>query len=241
MSTNLLNFKKEVFSSSMGEDGIIEYIFSIIPSNKICVDVGAWDGIHISNTRNLIVNHSWSSLQVECDAVRHEQLIKNSKEYPVKTSCCFINTTDNSLDRLVEDSGFSTVDFLSIDIDGADYEIFDSIKNFLPSVLCIEVSTGINPISQEVLPLDKATELSGQSLGAMTALANSKGYQLIAFTGNAFYIKNELYPLLGITDNKIETMYQNFLNVITQDHKDYLISQSNRFNLNNPFLQNPLV
>lgn len=221
----------------MGEDGIIEYIFSIIPSNKVCIDIGAWDGIHLSNTRNLIVNHGWASLQIECDAERHEQLVKNSKDYPVKTLCCFVTAKDN-LDRLVEDTGFSTVDFLSIDVDGADYEIFDSIKKFLPSVLCIEVSTGINPMSQEVLSLDKATELSGQSLGAMTALANSKGYQLIAFTGNAFYIKKELYPLLEIVDNRIETMYQNFLNIIAQDHKDYLISQSRRFNLNNPFLAN---
>ncbi len=44
--------------SQHGEDGVIEKIFEIIePGPKFCVEFGAFDGIHNSNMRNLIVNH----------------------------------------------------------------------------------------------------------------------------------------------------------------------------------------
>ena len=50
----LLKYRKNIFSQ-FGEDGIIEKIFSILPNTcKWCVEFGAWDGKHISNTRFLL-------------------------------------------------------------------------------------------------------------------------------------------------------------------------------------------
>ena len=34
------------------------------------MEIGAWDGKHLSNTWNLIVNKGWSGLLVEADPVR---------------------------------------------------------------------------------------------------------------------------------------------------------------------------
>jgi hypothetical protein len=61
MKTNeLLKYKKNIFSQS-GEDGIIKEVFkrleiSNVKLDKNCYEFGAWDGIHLSNTYNLIKN-----------------------------------------------------------------------------------------------------------------------------------------------------------------------------------------
>ena len=57
---NLDNFKKNNYSQN-GEDGIIKEITKRLkldknPKNNWCVEFGAWDGIHGSNTFNLVKN-----------------------------------------------------------------------------------------------------------------------------------------------------------------------------------------
>ena len=62
--------ERAIFSSA-GEDGVIEKIFSIIePTTKYSVEFGAGNGIRASNTRNMIINDGWSSLQIEGDRAR---------------------------------------------------------------------------------------------------------------------------------------------------------------------------
>ncbi|CAN0123266.1 unnamed protein product [Heterosigma akashiwo] len=47
--------------------------------NKWCVEFGAWDGKHLSNTWSLINEHGWSSVQIEGDP-------ENSKSWPPVTA-----------------------------------------------------------------------------------------------------------------------------------------------------------
>lgn len=58
----LIQFAQDVTSQN-GEDGILRHIFEVLlppPENGIrwCVDVGAWDGRHLSNTFSLLVGTS---------------------------------------------------------------------------------------------------------------------------------------------------------------------------------------
>jgi hypothetical protein len=63
--TWLLDFKSDTYSQT-GEDGIIKKILEIIPQNdKWCVDFGAWDGLYLSNTRNLIETKGYSAILIE--------------------------------------------------------------------------------------------------------------------------------------------------------------------------------
>ena len=46
-------FASNVYSTQ-GEDGLIDVVFRVLPpKNKWCVEFGAWDGFHLSNTANL--------------------------------------------------------------------------------------------------------------------------------------------------------------------------------------------
>jgi hypothetical protein len=53
----LIKFSRDNTSQN-GEDGIIAKMFELLPpssSPRFCVDVGAWDGLHLSNTFSLLV------------------------------------------------------------------------------------------------------------------------------------------------------------------------------------------
>jgi hypothetical protein len=68
-------------TSQSGEDGILQRIFDLIslsenPRNRWCVDVGAWDGKHLSNTYNLLTRPDsvWKGVLIEADQMRFQQL-----------------------------------------------------------------------------------------------------------------------------------------------------------------------
>lgn len=69
-------------TSQCGEDGILREIFRLVgfsSSQPICVDVGAWDGIHLSNTRSLLAptsgeNLQWSGYLFEANEERAQML-----------------------------------------------------------------------------------------------------------------------------------------------------------------------
>ena len=80
----LLHYAKNITSQG-GEDGILETLFHYLFSNgdrndkKFLVDIGAWDGIHLSNSRSLLKddsNYEWGGILIEADSSRCELLKK---------------------------------------------------------------------------------------------------------------------------------------------------------------------
>src|SRR4030042_2067763 len=48
----------------------------------------------------------------------------------------------------------------------------------------------------------------GNSLRALVELGKRKGYELIATTSlNAFFVREDLFPLVGVSDNSVETLF----------------------------------
>jgi hypothetical protein len=141
---NLLSHRRNIYSQN-GEDGIIEIIFSEIGiEHYACCEFGAWDGIHLSNCRKLILE-GWNAVMIEGDADKFNDLCKTYKDNDrVKAINMFIDSENNSLDRILGDNKIENLDFLSIDIDGLDYQIFESLK-IRPRVICVEINAGHSP------------------------------------------------------------------------------------------------
>ena len=106
--------------SQWGEDGIIEKIFSIVgTSEKTCIEFGAWDGFHFSNTANLWTQ-SWKGILIEGKRKRYKELRKNTQGY----NCICINQYvekegKNKLENILRRNRIDhEIDLLSIDIDG---------------------------------------------------------------------------------------------------------------------------
>ena len=63
--TWLLEHKRDVYSQC-GVDGVIAKCLEIVPArDRWCVEFGAWDGLHLSNTANLILNDGYSAVRLD--------------------------------------------------------------------------------------------------------------------------------------------------------------------------------
>ncbi|MCK4358855.1 MAG: FkbM family methyltransferase, partial [Candidatus Cloacimonetes bacterium] len=206
----LLKYRKDIASQN-GEDGIIEKIFEIIPDHdKWCVEFGAWDGKHLSNTYNLIENHDWSGVLIEgnkkkCDQIKNNTYSGNDKVF-VFNKFVKISGNDTLDDILSETKIPKNFDFLIIDIDGNDYHIFKSLVNYRPKLVIIEYNCAI-PDNIEFVQAPNFKVRHGHSILSLTKLAKLKGYELICINGdNAFFIDKQYFDLFNIEDNSIRSL-----------------------------------
>lgn len=200
----LLEHKADVYSQT-GEDGIIEAILSRIGErDRWCVEFGAWDGQHLSNTRNLIETQDYRAVLIEGDAARCAALGKfyegNNRIFPLNAFVGFDEAT--GLDSLLRKTPIpADFDFLSIDIDGNDYHVWNAVRQYRPKLVVIEFNPTI-PTECHFVQQPDPNVNQGSSLSALTALATSKGYQLACVLQfNAFFVRDDLFPNLEIADN----------------------------------------
>ncbi|MCL4352882.1 MAG: FkbM family methyltransferase [Patescibacteria group bacterium] len=213
---DLIGHKKNYFSQN-GEDGIIERIFSIIGApTKKCCEFGAWDGIHFSNTRRLILN-GWRAVLIEGNKERFQQLRQNY--VPNERVHCinkYILARPDTLGRVCKRQGFCKLDFLSIDVDGLDFEIFQHLSVH-PLVICVEVNSGHYPASVSKINRKIAANNVGQPLGWFVEKAWSLGYSLVCYTGNAFFLREEIRKKFNIPKLDPITAYQQCLCHLTEN------------------------
>lgn len=208
----LLDFSSD-FSSQKGEDGILSKIIDVIgEKSKWCVEFGAWDGRHLSNTYNLMVNKKWKGVFIESDLDRYKEL---TKTYDSNKDAICLNKMikfegENTLDKILSETGIPVnFDVLSIDIDGNDYHIWDSLKLYSPNIVIIEFNPTIPTHIEFVQPKNMKIN-QGSSLLSLVNLGKSKGYELISCTQlNAFFVKKYYFDLFDIEDNSPETLFTN--------------------------------
>lgn len=207
----LLKYQSNVESQD-GEDGIIAHIFGILPpvEKRYCVEFGAWDGKYLSNCFNLVRNLGWFGLFIEANDKKFEQLLVNHGDS--KNVTCLKRFVEfdgpNRLENLIDEANFPLdFDLLSIDIDGADYFVWESVQRFRPRVVVIE----FNPSIPNDVVFVQAKDMNinqGASLLALIMLGKQKDYELICVTdGNAIFVLNEFYQLFGLTSNHITALY----------------------------------
>jgi hypothetical protein len=212
---NLLEQKANVYSQN-GEDGVIGAILEAIrPGTRWCCEFGAWDGIHFSNTRAL-VESGWSALLIEGDEGKYQELVANCAGFPAAHTYCRM-VDAQTLDELLGVAGAPTLDLLVIDIDGLDYEVLSGIAA-RPRIVCVEVNAGHSPEERTLLPREVAMANVGQPFGAFHDLMVQRGYQLTAYTGNAFYVlATDDLPALTPTE-----AYRAFLEALSYEEKRWL-------------------
>jgi hypothetical protein len=190
---NYLEFAKNIFSQN-GEDGILEEIFKDLNiTSGLLIEFGAWDGIYLSNTFNLLKNNKeFNGFLIESHPDRFIDLQKIQNKEGNRISILNANVnyddySDNLIDNLIEKSNLQNIPIrlISIDIDSYDYFIVKSIKKYLPDIFVVEVNTTFKKH-------EKYFGLDCCSLFSLHDLMIEKGYSLVCFVGNAIYIKKEL-------------------------------------------------
>lgn len=222
MKINFLEYKRNEFSQN-GEDGIIEKIFDLIGiESNTCCEFGAWDGIHLCNVRNLI-QKGWKAIMIEGDSEKFKKLTENYK-HNEKVFCVnkYVDSAENNLSKILYSLDIEgEIDFLSIDIDGLDYEIFNTL-DIRPRVICIEVNAGHNPENEIMIEKSIAKNNVGQSLKSFTNIADDKDYKLVCYTGNAFYIRTDIMKQVNLEPISDKEAYKNFLDELSPEAKEWL-------------------
>ena len=186
------------YSHNNEEQYINNFIKELGLTDNMYVDVGASNGIHMSNTL-FLAKRGWNGFCVEYDPAIYAELIKNYKEF---TKIKFSNqkaTPDKILDIFEKNDIPKTFSFLNLDIDGYDYFVLDKILfKYRPSVICTEINEKIPPPVRFTVLYDdnyKWTDAPffGQSIQQVQELCESYNYYITMVEfNNAFLIDNKL-------------------------------------------------
>ena len=203
---NLNSFYKNIFSQ-FGEDGIIEEILNRLGRNsdKLCCEFGAWDGSHLSNVYNLILNKNFKGILIEADPKKFKNLLKKKNENIIPINKLVSFEGKNKLDNILLEQNFKKdFDILSIDVDGNDYHIFEKINVFKPKIIIIEYNSTI-PNEVEFIQKKDFNISQGNSAKALFNLAKRKNYSLIAATStNIFFVHSDYKELIIDKDYQLD-------------------------------------
>ncbi|MFN8436440.1 MAG: hypothetical protein U0V72_02285 [Cytophagales bacterium] len=192
----------KVFSQT-GEDGIIQYLIHHVNPPKNFIEFGV-ENYKESNTRFLLRKNNWKGLVLD-GSKENINIIKNSEEYI--TNHLFVEhafITKENINELIINNNFNKeIGILSIDVDGNDYWIWDSINCINPEIVVCEYNALFGNERKISVPYDANFVNSkahysclffGASLPAKIQLANQKGYTFVgnnSNASNAFFVRND--------------------------------------------------
>ena len=202
----LNDFKKKIISQN-GEDGIIEEIIKRLELKDLwCCEFGAWDGIYFSNTFHLIQTRNAKVIMIEGDKDKFLNLLKTQSSYPEQIFALnyFVDYKKNSpnlLDKILKNTKIpKDFDVLSIDIDSYDLDVWESLKNYAPKLVIIEINNEIEPGK-----LQRHSEENWlNSFTSTVEVATEKGYTLICHLFNLFFIRNDLLDKINIEQQYVD-------------------------------------
>jgi len=193
---SLLHHCRNVYSQR-GDDGIAAEIFSRLGIAKgFFVEFGAWDGIHFANCRALF-EAGWSGVFIEADREKFEELKANYRD--AGNILCInecVGFPGSRVGKTIDEISHEnfpdrTIDYMSIDIDGLDYRILETMR-LRPRVICIEGGFAFNPLFAERVPDEVGRRNLGQPLSVMMDIGRAAGYTPVGFNQNVFLVLDEL-------------------------------------------------
>jgi hypothetical protein len=228
-SNNLDNINNYEFgiTSQNNEDGLIKFVFDTIEVKKInFIEIG-FDffennslNLFKKSNKGLMIDGSFEKCFLLKYIIKIFYPFKNIK---VVNSLVYKENINNIINaHFLNDE----IDFLSIDVDGIDYYLLEKI-NIKPKLICIEYNHWFGSEQSVTVPYDKnfiwnRDYYSGASLLALTKLAKTKNYHLIATDSsctNAFFIHNDYKYKFEILDPVI-----NFKKPIKYSKNDYFLA-----------------
>lgn len=201
------NFEAAEFqvSSQWGEDGIIEHLLRHVPVPRtVFVEFGVED-YRESNTRFLLQHRNWSGLVLDGSAANVAAIRRDSIywKYDLTADAAFI--TRENINGLISGRGITgDIGLLSVDVDGNDYWIWESIDCVTPRIVIVEYNALFGDSAAVSIPYDPGFERTkahhsnlywGCSLAALERLGKKKGYSLVGCNSNgnnAFFVRSDV-------------------------------------------------
>jgi hypothetical protein len=177
----------------------------LAPAERFCVDIGAHDGVEMSNTL-AVYRQGWRGLAVEAEAEAFAKLARNYEDLPeVELVRCLV-TPENVVSLLRAHGVPREFGFLNLDIDSYDYFVLERVlAEFRPRLIVTEINEIIPPPIRFAVKFEpgqfyKFDGFQGQSLAQLMVLAGRQGYALTAVEyNNAFLVPEEINPFPALT------------------------------------------
>ena len=191
--------KKNGFSRFEEERTLVRYIDQLLPSGhgRTAVDIGAGDGVRWSNTHALFLE-GWNGLAIEADSRKFRKLKRTYRRSP-NVSTCNEPATPDRIARLLRSYKIEKdFEVLSLDIDGNDYWILQSIlEEFRPQLIVTEINEKIPPPLRFITKYDPEFRLRhhfyGFSIMSLADLCRQFNYAILEVEyNNAFMAPRDL-------------------------------------------------
>jgi hypothetical protein len=185
-----------VFSQN-GEDGILQFLVRHLGiGTGFFVEIGAER--HEANCLLLALHQGWSGVFVDGApdvAANLTELLQHAPAIRIVNEMVEPGTVDAALKRWGVPG---EIDVLSIDVDGADYYVWEAVKSVRARVVIVEYNSALDPtrplVQRPDAPAWDGTVNFGCSVAALRRLADERGYSLVYLESsgtNAFFVANE--------------------------------------------------
>jgi len=202
-SKNLNNINKHEYkiTSQNNEDGLIEFIFNNINSNKFFFEIGF--DFYEFNSLNLIKN-GWSGILCDANIDNCYALDSLLKYYNLGKKVKIINSKifPDNINLIIKKflPKDNLIDFFSLDIDGNDYWVLEKLDTSNINVICCEYNHWLGKEKKIAIPYNKNYNFLddgyyGASFKAFYELLKSRNFELIAVDSsgtNLFFVKKTL-------------------------------------------------
>lgn len=208
--------RADLTNETRGQFGEVETLVDLMAyygvENGWFIDLGCFDGTLYSNSA-AFRQHGWNVVGIDASHDACEQSRAASPPFHCVIEAEVKRDPPYTLDWMIDGVGGvpKNPDILQIDVDGYDYHIWKSLKNYRPRVVCIEIADFMGPFSEgefvpeydAPIPEDFKRPVGtpegwvpmnrGATLLSMSKLAREMGYQPVAVTRcNAIFVADEV-------------------------------------------------
>lgn len=232
--------------SQFGEDGLIQYITNRLRLDerlRSFVEFGV-ENFSEANCRFLMVKDNWRGLVIDGSENNIKQVRRDRFFWRHQLVAVAQFIDKENINEVISASGFTgEIGILSVDIDGNDYWVLEAIDVVDPIIIIAEYNSVFGPKRAVTVPYDPKFQRNnahysnlywGASITALTRLANSKGYELVAGNSagnNVFFVRRDM--LKGLRVLTIDEAYSvsRFRESRNQDGSLSFLSGDDRVNL----------
>lgn len=229
---SLIKYHKNIFSQ-VGQDGIIEEIFSRLQIQKgTFIEFGGWDGVYLSNCRYLALQ-GWKGMFIEADTQKYKELCDNYKDNDsIICENRFVDFIgENSIDEIVRLHDIKEVDLLCIDIDGLDYKIMEAMA-IRPKVILLEGGLYLSPYLTARIPDEIAKNNISQPLPVLLSIASKLNYSVVCFLQDVYLVRSDLAGSFYRYNELPVELYRDWYFCINDYNRNYLINYMRNPNQN---------
>jgi hypothetical protein len=187
--------------SQNGEDGILDVLRrQLREANRYFIEIGTSDGIE-NNSAWLVVAERYNGLMIEGNARLVERARRTMVNYSIGAECVHLFVRRNNVQQLLDLAMHRDPDVFSLDIDGIDYYIAETVlqAGFRPKIFVVEYNSVFGP--------HRACTIPYSDQFVFTRAHPTQLYYGVSITGWRNFFKRHRYQFVTVDRNGVNAFF----------------------------------